>query len=568
VKTKLVAFLRERVGGDERSPATIAGGPSWGYTLGWALVFLLLVECVTGVGLAMFYSPSTTNAWASVAYVQDQAELGWLVRGLHFHAASAIVIACGFHLLHATLRVSYARPRELTWWLGILLLALVLAWAVTGYVLRWDQAGYAANKVEVGIAAGTPVVGDTIRAMALGGNDYGNLTLTRFYALHALVLPAIFLLGVLAHVAIARRLGTAGTGTAARRWPAQTIRNAVVMAAAFAALLAFTITQHGTDLAAPADPTSPYDARPLWYFRWLYELRTLSGSWEKVAAMAAPAVVGGYFVALPVVGNGSRRWLWIGGAVGMMALVAGLTVASFAADAGNESYAKGVSEADKLAQRARKLAVDNGVPTTGGLDVFATPPMYRARALFALRCKSCHDAQSADRKGPIIAPGHGDRAWLTGFLRKPSSEAYWGKTKLGKTDDAMQPVQLADPELGELVEMLYADSGAQDTDAAKVARGKVVFQKMSCTDCHSHDDGVAGSSGPGIAGLGSRDYYTSFIGNPKAAIHMNATGEAGARSEMPRFDRELSIVDRDLLAEYLVWLRSATPQQLDALGPI
>ncbi len=206
----------------------------------------------------MFYAPSTTDAWASVAYIQDQAALGWLVRGIHFHAASAIVIACGLHLLVTVLRGGYRRPRELVWWLGIILYALVLGWAVTGYVLRWDEAGYWANRVEIGIAAGTPVLGDQIRTMALGGNDYGNLTLTRFYALHALVLPVIAGLAVVAHVVVARRLGPVARAGAravsSPRWPAQSVRNAVAMTVALVLLLGYVVAQHGADLARASRP--------------------------------------------------------------------------------------------------------------------------------------------------------------------------------------------------------------------------------------------------------------------------------------------------------------------------
>jgi mono/diheme cytochrome c family protein len=89
-----------------------------------------------------------------------------------------------------------------------------------------------------------------------------------------------------------------------------------------------------------------------------------------------------------------------------------------------------------------------------------------------------------------------------------------------------------------------------------------VFES-ACTDCHSIGEGVAGTSGPGLAKLGSRDWYTSFIGNPKAPIHMTEE-----MSQMPRFDKELSLVERDALAEYLGWLRTATKADVDALGPL
>jgi mono/diheme cytochrome c family protein len=185
--------------------------------------------------------------------------------------------------------------------------------------------------------------------------------------------------------------------------------------------------------------------------------------------------------------------------------------------------------------------------------------MAKARALFAQRCKGCHDAQSKDRKGPIIGVGHGSRDWIRGFLKAPSGEPYWGHTKLAKTPDAMKAVELGPGDLDDLVELLYSESGATDVIPSKRDRGKTIFDK-ACTDCHEIGEGVAGQSAPGLAGLGSRDYYTSYLGNPKAAIHM------GDKSEMPRFDRELSLVDRDALAQYLVWLRTATQQELDTLN--
>jgi mono/diheme cytochrome c family protein len=125
----------------------------------------------------------------------------------------------------------------------------------------------------------------------------------------------------------------------------------------------------------------------------------------------------------------------------------------------------------------------------------------------------------------------------------------------------MKPVELSPTEIGDLVELLYAQSGAGDIDTARLERCKTLFGN-ACTDCHSLEDGVSGGSGPGLAALKSRDWFTSFIGNASAAVHM------GDKSEMPRFDQELTIVERDLLAEYLVWLRTHTKADLDRLGPL
>jgi mono/diheme cytochrome c family protein len=252
--------------------------------------------------------------------------------------------------------------------------------------------------------------------------------------------------------------------------------------------------------------------------------------------------------------------LWVGGLVGLLALIGMLTIASFIADANDSELAKRQAASDNIAAKARALATSNGVPATGALDVFSTTPMWRARRLYAQRCRNCHDRDSKDRKGPLIEAGHASRGWFEAFLKTPSGDAFWGRTKLAKTDDAMKPVEHDVADLAALVELLYAQTGASDAKPDLMKRGRALFAE-ECTDCHTLEDGIAGQSAPALFGVGSRDWYTAFIGNPKSAVHMGAD-----RSEMPRFDKELSIVERDALAEYLVWLRTATPQDVAALG--
>jgi mono/diheme cytochrome c family protein len=245
----------------------------------------------------------------------------------------------------------------------------------------------------------------------------------------------------------------------------------------------------------------------------------------------------------------------------LLGVIGLLTLRSFARDAGDEALAKRDQANELLASRARALAIKNGVPISGALDVYKTVPMYTARSIFEQKCKGCHDAKSKDRKGPIIGAGHGDRAWFEAFLRAPAGDAFWGHTKMGPTDDGMKPVEMTPAELTDLTELLYAQSGASDADATKRDRGGALFEK-ACTDCHSIAEGTAGTGGPGLGDIGSRDWYTSYISNPKAAVHM------GKLSEMPRFDGDLTITERDALAGYLVWLRTASQADLDKLGPL
>jgi ubiquinol-cytochrome c reductase cytochrome b subunit len=569
---KVIVYFRERTGVRERPAALTAPGPSIAYVFGSVLVFLLGLEALTGLALAAFYSPSATDAWGSVAYLEDQVGGGSLVRALHHHGAGAIVIVAGVHLVQTALAGAYKRPRELVWWLGIVLLVLVLAWAITGYVLPWDQAGYWANRVEVGIAADTPVLGEPIRQLALGGNDYGNLTLTRFYMLHVVLMPAVVTGLVVWHIVLARRHGATPVGARSDRlpWADQRLLDVIAMAVVFTVLLVFAVTQGGPGLAAPADPSQAYDARPLWYFRWLFELRELAGSAEQLAAMAAPAIVGGFLVALPLLDRGreraaAHRRLWLGGLAGVLALIAALTVMSFVRDAGDGELAKRRAEAAEVGARARALAREYGVPASGAAEIWSMAPMWRGRVLFAKMCAGCHDeaADPEDRIGPIIEPGHGDRAWLRAFLKAPSHPRFWGKTKLARTDSAMQPAESLELQPGELeglVELLVAQSGETEVDRAKIALGQEAFEK--CSSCHSLEEGVAESSGPNLFGLHGRAFYVSFIGNPRLPVHMGSD-----KSEMPRFDTDLSLQDRDALAEYLVWLRTATKADLDELGP-
>ena len=205
---------------------------------------LLVVEAVTGAALAAFYSPSATDAWASVAYVQDQMPRGWLVRGLHYPRRVGARDRRGHPPACRPRCAARTRSRaSSTWWLGIVLLLLVLGFAITGYVLRWDQAGL----------LGEPGRGRhrrrrrrssaaLIRALAIGGNEYGNLTLTRFYALHVVVLPA--LVALVASRTSCSRAGTASTPRCdARRARCRAGRSrrcatSIAMAIVFAMLLA------------------------------------------------------------------------------------------------------------------------------------------------------------------------------------------------------------------------------------------------------------------------------------------------------------------------------------------
>src|SRR5260370_6410907 len=109
------------------------------------------------------------------------------------------------HLHRVTCDGAYSRPREINWYIGLLLIGCVFAFALTGYLLPWDQKGYWATQVATNLLGALPALGAPLKRLLIGGDEYGNLTLTHFFTLHALVLPGLTLLLVAAHVALFRR---------------------------------------------------------------------------------------------------------------------------------------------------------------------------------------------------------------------------------------------------------------------------------------------------------------------------------------------------------------------------
>ena len=553
----------------------VVGGASFAYVFGSVLTFILLLQFTTGVFLAMYYSPSATDAWASVAYIQDTVTMGWFVRGLHSYGASAMVIVAGLHLLQTAIYGAYKAPRELNWITGVLMLGLILAFALTGYLLPWDQTGYWATKVATGIAGTSPVIGDQLQQVAQAGNEYGNLTLTRFFAIHVFILPALLIGLVVVHIALFRRHGVTPKWGRSKEaldsstqpfWPDQMFRDIVAMAVVFAILVGVNVYSGGVKLDGPADPASNFDARPEWYFRALFQvLKYFEGAMEHVVALGTPVVVGGVLLGLPFADRGADRnprgrLPFIAVIAVGATLVGVLTVLSFREDAADERLQKRLTEAHEQSVKARALAKEHGVPPAGGRAVFATEPYYRARNLWAEHCQSCH--QGDERKGPEITYGYNSRSWIRDFLKDPSGQRLFGVTEINE----MEPVELTGVELDAVVEFVYGQTGADDVNGELAAKGKQLFED-NCTDCHSSFESeevdISGDpsewAAPDLRRRGSVDMLASFIRDAGKLPYF------GDKNEMPVFDRsKLSENDRYLLAEYLVWLRSAAPEPRDA----
>src|SRR6266542_4580482 len=182
----------------------LPGGSRWAAAFGSLLLFAFALQVVTGVLLMMNYAPSVETAWSSVHFIQNDVPLGAFIRALHHWGSSAMVILLLSHLVQVFVWGAYKKPREFTWMVGVLLLVCTLGLAFTVYLLPWDQKAYWATRVGLSIASTTPGVGDSLRALLQGGPDMGNLTLTRVFALHTFVLPALVIILVVVHLYLFR----------------------------------------------------------------------------------------------------------------------------------------------------------------------------------------------------------------------------------------------------------------------------------------------------------------------------------------------------------------------------
>src|SRR6185436_1977332 len=184
-------------------------GVGWWFVTGSIVLFLLTVQLLTGVLLAVFYSPSPDHAYDSVRFIMERITFGRVLRGLHFFGASFIVVAAVVHMLRVVALGSYKNPREVTWITGVVLLLVILGFALTGYLLPWDQKAYWATTVTINIARSGPF-GEQVAGLLQGGTNLGSLTLLRWYAAHVFLLPSALIGFVVAHLFLMRRHGISG----------------------------------------------------------------------------------------------------------------------------------------------------------------------------------------------------------------------------------------------------------------------------------------------------------------------------------------------------------------------
>ena len=244
------------------------------YYFGGITLFLIGVQIVTGTLLMFYYRPTVAEGFDSVRFIMTRVEFGWLIRSIHSWSANLLIFVAFVHMFSVVFTHAYRPPRELTWASGIVLLGLMLGFGFSGYLLPWNQISYFATKVGTDVAGSTPVIGEAIARVLRGGDDVGAATLTRFFALHVIVLPMITagLLGL--HLLLVQKNGmstppwiSAAKVRQIKFFPNFFLRELMVWYGALAVLGALAAI-FPWELGVKADPfaSAPKGIRPEWYF--------------------------------------------------------------------------------------------------------------------------------------------------------------------------------------------------------------------------------------------------------------------------------------------------------------
>ena len=260
--------------------------------------FFLLVQIITGVILSMHYTAHVDHAFDSVEHIMRNVNHGWLIRYVHMNGASFFFIVVFIHIFRGLYYGSYKAPRELLWWLGIIILLLMMATAFMGYVLPWGQMSFWGATVITNLFSAIPFIGDTITQWLWGGYSVDNPTLSRFYTLHFLF-PFLIVGVVILHIVALHTHGSNNPLGIDKKGPQDTIpfhpyyTIKDLFGLSFALTIFFAVVFFIPDYLGhpdnyiPADPLkTPAHIVPEWYFLPFYAiLRAIPDKLGGVVAM-------------------------------------------------------------------------------------------------------------------------------------------------------------------------------------------------------------------------------------------------------------------------------------------
>jgi len=520
----------------------IPASSGWHQIIGSTAVFFFIIQVFTGGLLAFNYAPTPGDSYNSVKYIMTALTGGKLIRGLHHWGASMMLIIVVLHMLQVFIYGAYKKPREATWMVGVVLLLMVLAFGLTGYLLPWDNRAYWGTVVTTQISGMAPVLGPYMMRLMGAESGVSVVTFSRFYALHTVLLPPLVMILIGIHIYLVRKHGVAPAvdDAAPRRkfFPEQVFKDTVGVAIAFIILFTLAVVAD-VPLGRLADPTdTAYIPRPEWYFLFLFQtLKFFKGPLEVVGAVVLPGVAVLTLLLVPFIDRGpmirlgKRTFAFTFAILGILAWT-GLTTAAVATTPPNpEENEAAVTEGTGAVQAWQKLSP----PELEGLGYFRKQ-----------NCVACHPGAGKKGIGPDLTEmpaEHRNAAWLIPHFKNPASVV---------PGSSMPPVTLNDAALNSLSAFvlkltLQNESGLMAAPDF-VVQGAMVYQANKCNACHQIN-GVGQKLGPPLDGVGLR-HDRAWLEKHFADPQSTSPGTI-----MPAY--KLSAADLDALCKYLLQLPKA-----------
>jgi ubiquinol-cytochrome c reductase cytochrome b subunit len=445
----------------------IPGGARWAYVFGSGLLYILLSQIVTGVFLAMYYVASADHAHTTIEYITKQVMGGSFLRSLHSYGSSAMVVTLVVHMGQTYFFGSYKGRREILWLSGLILFALVIGMAFTGYLLPWDQKAYFATAVGTNIAGEVPLIGDWLKELMRGGTEMGTLTLSRFFVAHVFLIPACIFMFVGAHVYLFRKAGSAGPISedpiepkqkSEQFYPKQVIMD-IVFATVLVGTLGLLSYLSPVELGPKANPAdTSFLPRPEWYYLPIFQwLKYWTGASAIVGIIVIPGIVAGFLVALPFMDRRRERRPWKRpiASFSFAIILCGLIFLGWQSgyeDKSDPAVAKQLARQDSTTEAFMKQPF---VPELSGGTLVAenaalTDPLAaKGKKLFLDNsCDGCHgeNGEGTDKAPKLIGVTKKfDHDKLIALLKDPTKKM---------RDGDMDPVDLPDEELNEIIAYL------------------------------------------------------------------------------------------------------------------
>src|ERR1700733_13387698 len=485
----------------------IPASAGWHQIIGSMAVFFFVIQVFTGAMLAFNYAPTPGEAYNSVKYIMTDLTAGPLIRGLHHWGASMMLIIVVLHMIQVFIYGAYKKPREATWMVGVTLLLITLAFGLTGYLLPWDNRAYWGTVVTTQIASQAPIAGPYLLRLLGSQGAVGNVTFSRFYALHTVLLPPLTMILIGIHIYLVRKHGVAAAvgDTAPKRkfFPEQVFKDTVGIAVAFIILFIMAVVAK-VPLERLADPTDPaYIPRPEWYFLFLFQtLKFFKGPLEVVGSVVLPGVAVLTLFLIPFIDRGPLLRL------GKRTFAIALVVLAASAWTGLTPAAGGTTPKNQeSAEDTETPATETPEAATTSSATLAAWQRLTAEELTGLGifkkqgCTGCHPGAGQSGIGPDltrIPAGQRNVAWLVPHFKNPSKIV---------PGSAMPPVDLSAPDLNAL--SLFVLTLTPQNEAALLAapdfvtQGATVYQMNHCNACHQIH-GVGATLAPALDGVGLR----------------------------------------------------------------